>query len=71
MMKVILIHIPVECRVVDPCVYRHVYVNRYPSFHWKAPHKHVKVLSFGNGNILQTGIYKLNDEEKVPIIKYC
>ena len=42
-----------------------------PSFDWKVPDKYVELLGFKIEvmNILQTKTYKLNDEEKAPMIK--
>ena len=46
-------------------------VLHQPAFDWKLLDSYVKLLNFEMevSNILQTRLYALNDEEKVPIIK--
>ena len=46
---------------------------RQPAFNWKAPYKYIVLLSFEMEvtSILQTGVYELNDGQRVAIIKNC
>ena len=45
---------------------------RQPAFDWKAPDKYIKLLNVDmeETNMLQTRVHKLNNKEKVPIIKH-